>query len=64
MEDRLGTLEKGKDASFIACDGDLLDLRTQVMDMRIEGREVSLASKHTRLHQRYLNRPSPYQKKD
>ena len=64
MEDRLGTLEKGKDATFIACDGDLLDLRTQVMDMRIEGREVSLASKHTRLHQRYLNRPSPYRKKD
>ena len=64
MQDRLGTLEKGKDATFIACDGDLLDLRTQVVDMRIEGKRVSLASRHTRLRERYLNRPNPYRKQD
>jgi imidazolonepropionase-like amidohydrolase len=57
MEDRLGTLEPGKDATFFIADGDILDLRTQVKRMWIAGQEVSLESRHTRLYDRYRQRP-------
>jgi imidazolonepropionase-like amidohydrolase len=57
IDDRLGTLEPGKDATFFVADGDILDLRTQVKRMWIAGREVSLESRHTRLYDRYRQRP-------
>jgi imidazolonepropionase-like amidohydrolase len=57
IDDRLGTLEPGKDATFFIADGDILDLRTQVKRMWISGREVSLESRHTRLYDRYRQRP-------
>ena len=57
IDDRLGTLEPGKDATFFVADGDILDLRSQVKRMWIAGREVSLDSRHTRLYDRYRQRP-------
>ena len=59
VANRLGTLEVGKDATFIATSGDLLDIRTSVKHMIISGRTTSLQSKHTRLYERYGNRPKP-----
>ena len=56
---RLGTLEAGKDATFIATSGDLLDIRSSVRHMRIMGRATSLQSRHTRLYERYGDRPEP-----
>ena len=56
---RLGTLEKGKEATFIRTSGDLLDIRTSVLGMVMQGGQVSLESRHTRLNSRYLNRPKP-----
>jgi len=38
-------------------DGDLLEIRTQVKNLFISGREVSLETKQTRLYQKYLMRP-------
>ena len=38
-------------------DGDILDLRAPVERMWIAGREVSLESRHTRLYDRYRQRP-------
>ena len=55
----LGTLEVDKDATFIATSGDLLDIRTSVKHMILAGNEVDLESRHTRLYQRYNNRPVP-----
>ena len=55
----LGTLEVDKDATFIATSGDLLDIRTSVKHMILAGNEVDLESRHTRLYQRYDNRPVP-----
>ena len=57
VHDQLGTLEKGKDATFIACSGDIFDLRTSVEHMRIAGQEVDLSSRHTRLFEKYQKRP-------
>ena len=59
VAEQLGTLENGKDATFISTSGDLLDLRTSVLKMIIQGKEVSLESRHTRLNARYQNRPKP-----
>ena len=57
LSGRLGSLEVGKDATFFLADGDILDLRTSVRRLWIAGREVSLESRHTRLYERYRNRP-------
>ena len=40
-------------------DGDILDLRTQVKRLWIAGKEVSRESRHTRLYDKYRNRPKP-----
>jgi len=59
LADRLGSLEPGKDATFVVADGDILDLRTQVKRVWIAGEEVSVESRHTRLYDRYRARPRP-----
>ena len=59
VDNKLGSLTKGKEASFIATDGDLFDIRTNVKRMWINGKEVSLESRHTRLYEKYKNRPKP-----
>jgi imidazolonepropionase-like amidohydrolase len=57
VADRLGSLEVGKEASLFVADGDILDIRAHVTRMWIAGREVSLESRHTRLYDKYRNRP-------
>jgi len=59
VADRLGSLEPGKQATLFAATGDILDIRSQVKRMWIAGREVSLESRHTRLYEKYRNRPKP-----
>lgn len=54
---KAGSIETGKLADLIVTDGDPLEIRTQVKMMFIEGRQVDLESKHTRLYKKYLNRP-------
>jgi imidazolonepropionase-like amidohydrolase len=55
--DRLGSIETGKDATLFAADGDILDLRANVTHLWLAGKEVSLDSRHTRLYEKYRNRP-------
>ncbi|MSR42831.1 MAG: amidohydrolase [Pedosphaera sp.] len=57
VSDRLGSIEPGKEASLIATDGNLLDIRSNVKRMWIAGKETSLESRHTRLYEKYRNRP-------
>lgn len=59
VDDRLGSIAPGKDASLIAVRGDLLDIRSPVERMWIGGVEVDLANRQTRLHERYSGRPAP-----
>lgn len=58
VADRLGSLEAGKEATLIAVDGDILDIRSNVKRVWIAGREVSLENRHTRLYEKYRNRPA------
>ncbi len=55
--DRLGSLEPGKVANLVVTDGDLLEIRTPVRHVFINGRSISLESKHTRLWEKYRERP-------
>jgi len=57
LEDRLGSIAKGREASLFAADGNILDIRSRVTRMWIAGKEVSLESRHTRLYDKYRNRP-------
>jgi len=58
LADRLGSLEANKDATFFASDGNILDLRANVKRMWIAGREVPLDSRHSRLYEKYKDRPA------
>jgi len=40
LQDRIGTLEPGKDADFVLLSGDPLSVRTQVLETWVEGRKV------------------------
>ena len=54
IDDRLGTLEVGKDATLFISQGDALDMRTNILTHAfIEGREISLESHQTKLWRRY-----------
>ncbi len=57
VDDRLGSIEPGKDATLVAATGDLLDIRSQVRHVWIKGAEQSLETRHTRLADRYRQRP-------
>jgi imidazolonepropionase-like amidohydrolase len=59
VADRLGSIEVGKEATLIVTDGDLLDIRSHVNRMWIAGHPVKLDSRHTRLYDKYSNRPRP-----
>lgn len=59
LASRLGSLDDGKEATFFVSDGNILDLRTTVKRMWIEGKEVPLDSRHTRLYEKYRDRPAP-----
>lgn len=53
VDDRIGSLEPGKDATLIITTGDPLDIRTQVEAAFIQGRRVDLTSRHTKLYDKY-----------
>ena len=57
VADRLGSLEIGKEATIIVTTGDLLDIRSNVREMWIGGQSVALETRHTRLYEKYRNRP-------
>ncbi|HKY31824.1 MAG TPA: amidohydrolase family protein [Candidatus Polarisedimenticolia bacterium] len=57
--DRLGSIETGKSASLILTDGDPLEIRTRVLKVFIDGRDVDLGNRHQRLYDKYRQRPLP-----
>ncbi len=56
VADRIGSLEAGKLADLILTDGDPLEPRTQIRQMWILGKPVSLENRHTRLYEQYKKR--------
>ncbi len=53
IADRVGSLEVGKDATLIVTDGDPLEIMSNVQMEFIQGKNISLSSKHTRLYEKY-----------
>jgi imidazolonepropionase-like amidohydrolase len=56
IADRLGSIDKGKLADFILTDGDPLEPKTQIRQMWILGKPVSLENRHTKLYEQYKKR--------
>jgi imidazolonepropionase-like amidohydrolase len=57
VADKVGSIEKGKVADLILTDGDPLEAKTNIKGMYIEGKPVSLESRHTRLYEKWMARP-------
>ncbi len=55
--DDLGTIEPGKIANIVVTDGDLLELRTHVKYLFIQGQPTSLDNKQLELYERFSKRP-------
>lgn len=53
VADRVGSLEKGKDATLIIAEGDPLKTATQVEAAFVQGRPVDLNDRHKRLWKKY-----------
>ncbi|MDQ3818577.1 MAG: amidohydrolase family protein [Acidobacteriota bacterium] len=56
VADRLGSIEAGKMANLVVTDGDILEARTHVRYLFIEGRQLPLTSRHTELYEQFKNR--------
>jgi imidazolonepropionase-like amidohydrolase len=53
---QLGSLDVGKIANVVVTDGDLLEARTNIRHLFINGRDVPLVSKHTELYNQFKDR--------
>jgi imidazolonepropionase-like amidohydrolase len=56
VADRLGSIEAGKVANVVVTDGDLLEPRTNIKYLFINGRMLPLTSRHTELYERFKDR--------
>jgi len=56
ISDRLGSIEVGKDANVVVADGDILEPRTNIKYVFIEGRMIPLTSRHTELFDSFKDR--------
>lgn len=56
VDDRIGSLEPGKDATLIVTDGNPLDIRTHVLSAYIQGRPIDLNNRHLRLYHKYIEK--------
>ncbi|KAA3609980.1 MAG: amidohydrolase [Calditrichaeota bacterium] len=57
VDDKIGSLEVGKNATLIVSSGDLLDMQSNNIEMMfIDGRKVDLDNKHKRLYRKYKAR--------
>jgi imidazolonepropionase-like amidohydrolase len=56
VADRLGSIDAGKMANLVVTDGDLLEIRTHIRYLFIDGRPVVLSSRHTELNDAFKNR--------
>jgi imidazolonepropionase-like amidohydrolase len=56
VADRLGSIDVGKMANLVVTDGDLLEIRSHIRYLFIDGRPVALTSRHTELNDAFKNR--------
>lgn len=54
IDDKTGSVEKGKDANIVVSDGDILDMKSNIISYAfIQGRQVDLTNKQTLLFDKY-----------
>ncbi len=53
IADRVGSLEKGKDATLMITDGDPLEITTQVEQVYIQGKTIDMGDRHKSLYSKY-----------
>lgn len=56
IDDVLGSLQTGKDATLVISDGHPLEIRTKNQQVFIRGRSIDMTDKHRRLYERYLEK--------
>ena len=56
IADRVGSLDVGKDATFIITDGDPLEVMTSVEQVYIQGRKVDMSDRHKMLRDKYTEK--------
>ncbi len=56
VERTLGSLEKGKAANIVLADNDILELRTNIKRVYIDGREADLSNRYTELLEKFKRR--------
>ncbi len=56
IDDRYGSLETGKSATLLITTGDPLEVTTQIQSAFIDGREIDLSNKQTKLYEKYRER--------
>lgn len=55
IDDKAGSIEKGKDGNIVISEGDILDMKSsKIALVMIQGRMVSMDDKHKQLYERYL----------
>ena len=57
VDDRLGSIEVGKDADLIIASGDPLDMKTEVTQLVINGRRIDMSNWWETLYQKFKSRP-------
>jgi imidazolonepropionase-like amidohydrolase len=59
VDDNYGSLEEGKSATFLIVEGDLLDMRSSVVEKAyIDGRDVNLDNKQAELYRKFKEKYS------
>ena len=56
LEDRIGSLAVGKDASLFIANGDPFETKTKISDLFINGWRIPMVSRHTQLYDEFLDR--------
>jgi len=57
VADRMGAIAVGRDADLFVATGDIMDHRSEVTHVLVEGQEQSLETRHTRLYEEFKKRP-------
>jgi len=56
IDDLVGTIEAGKDASLMITDGNPLELSTKIEQVFIQGRIIDMTDKHRQLYEKFLEK--------
>lgn len=56
IDDQVGSLEIGKDATFFISDGDPLEIMATVEQLYIQGRKVDMNDRHKMLRDKYTEK--------